>query len=150
MTTVTDAVREARERGEPDRLLRVIPYARWLDLEGEMVDGAPRLRMPFSPRRIGDSAIPALHGGTIGALLESAAVFTAIWINDAPALPKTVSMTVDYLRSGRAEETFASAQVLRHGRRILVVEARAWQDDPQRPIARAKVCIRMRDPERSS
>ena len=51
-------------------------------------------------------------------------------------LPKIVTITIDYLRSGRPLDTFAKASITRQGRRVVNVTAEAWQEDRTRPIAR--------------
>jgi acyl-coenzyme A thioesterase PaaI-like protein len=57
----------------------------------------------------------------------------------ATTLPKTITLTIDYLRSGRAEDTNARARIVRKGRRVTVIEARAYQGDAQKPVASAVV-----------
>ena len=52
-------------------------------------------------------------------------------------LPKTITLTVDYLRSGRPVDTHARAFVTRQGRRVTNVRVEAWQDDRGKPIATA-------------
>jgi acyl-coenzyme A thioesterase PaaI-like protein len=82
--------------------------------------------------------ISALHGGTVGALLESAAILKLLWEGSAGAVPKTINITLDYLRSARAtEDTFARAIITKHGRRVANVQVRAWQRDEAKPIAAA-------------
>ncbi|RXL82985.1 PaaI family thioesterase, partial [Citrobacter sp. AAK_AS5] len=46
-------------------------------------------------------------------------------------------LTINYLRSGRPVDTYASVSIVKQGRRIVAFEAKAWQDDPARPIASA-------------
>jgi uncharacterized protein (TIGR00369 family) len=137
MTDWVERIRRAKETGDPGPLVERIPYARFLGLTIEAPAGEIVARMRFSDHLVGDSTIPALHGGTIGALLESAAIFTLMWSAESDALPKTINLTVDYLRSGRAQETFAAASITKRGRRIATVHAIAWQDDRERPIATA-------------
>ena len=93
--------------------------------------------MAFGEHLVGDSGIPALHGGTLGALLESTAILTVLWHGEGLALPKTINLTVQYLRSGRAEDTFAEAEIVRAGRRVSAVRAVAWQGQRDKPIATA-------------
>ena len=50
-------------------------------------------------------------------------------------MPKTIDITIDYLRSGRPRETFARARVQKAGRRVTHVHVEAWQDTRERPIA---------------
>ena len=144
MSELTQRLREARTQEALDPLIAEIPYARFLGLRAEVEDGELVLCMPFADELVGDSTIPALHGGTVGALLESTAIFTVLWSTDAAHLPKTVTLTVDYLRSGRGVDTRASARVTKLGRRIVIVHAEAWQADRDKPIATANVHFLMR------
>ncbi|MEM0924317.1 MAG: PaaI family thioesterase, partial [Pseudomonadota bacterium] len=50
-------------------------------------------------------------------------------------IPKTIDISIDYLRSGRPRETFARAEVQKAGRRVVHVHVIAWQDAKSRPIA---------------
>lgn len=141
---LTERLRLARTAEALDPLIAEIPYAQFLGLRAAVHGDELRLEMPFAERLVGDSTLPALHGGTLGALLESTAIFTVLWSTDAAELPKTVTLTVDYLRSGRAAPTFARARVTKRGRRIVIVHAEAWQDDPSKPIATANVHFLLR------
>jgi acyl-coenzyme A thioesterase PaaI-like protein len=79
-----------------------------------------------------------LHGGTVGALLESAAILKLLWEGSSGTVPKTVTITLDYLRSARAtEDTFARATITKHGRRVASVQVLAWQREEGKPIAAA-------------
>lgn len=142
--TTTDAelaslLRQARESGDPSILVAALPYMRFLGLAIERDGDAVIGTMRYAPDLIGDSTIPALHGGTICALLESTAVFRVLWSAEAGVLPRTITMTVDYLRSGRPVDTRCRATIVRQGKRIAVVDVRAYQDDPEKPIATAIV-----------
>ena len=52
-------------------------------------------------------------------------------------IPKTIDLTIDYLKSGRPVESFASAKVNKIGRRYSSVSVKTWQDEPQKPFALA-------------
>jgi acyl-coenzyme A thioesterase PaaI-like protein len=54
-----------------------------------------------------------------------------------PRLPKTIDFTVDYLRSGLPRDAYARARITRKGRRYASVQAEAWQDNVDRPMAQA-------------
>ena len=82
-------------------------------------------------------SLPALHGGVVGALLEAACIAQLIWQSDSLTVPKTINITVDFLRSARPVETYAKANVTREGRRVANVRVEAWQDDPLNPVAAA-------------
>lgn len=54
---------------------------------------------------------------------------------------KPVNVTVDFMRGGRDHETRAVGLVTRIGARIANVEAVAWQEDRNKPIARARMTV---------
>ena len=115
------------------------PYAALLGLVEEPGDTAPVYRMDFGQHVIGRPGF--LHGGAIGGLLEMAAIGAlkqALAI-EGEARIKPINLTVDYMRGGRDKPTFARGSVTRLGTRIANVEAVAWQDDPDRPIAAARI-----------
>lgn len=132
-------VREGRASGEPQRLLDVVPYARFLGLVCSREAGRLRVTMPYADSLIGDASIPALHGGTLAGLLESTAAFHALFVTEVAGMPKTITLTIDYLRSARARDTHCEAEVVRQGRRFVVIAVRAFQEDPERPVASATV-----------
>ena len=51
--------------------------------------------------------------------------------------PKPIGLTVNYLRSGRAADSFANVSIVKQGPRVVAFEAKAWQSDPAKPIAAA-------------
>jgi uncharacterized protein (TIGR00369 family) len=116
------------------------PYADILGLRVETGDdGTPSLIMPFSTDVLGRPGF--LHGGAIGGLLEMAAI---VALQHALAAEgggriKPINVTVDYMRGGREKPTRAQGIVTRLGTRVANVEAVAWQDDRDRPIAAARM-----------
>jgi uncharacterized protein (TIGR00369 family) len=116
-------------------LMAAVPYCEFLGLTASLRGDAVVLEMPFDPKLIGNPGIPALHGGVIGSLLETAAIVQAIWSTRAAKIPKPVDFTVDYLRTGRAVTSYAKARLARQGRRVGNVHAEMWQDDETRPVA---------------
>lgn len=112
-----------------------IPYARFLGVRAEPRGDELTLIMPFQDSLVGNPTLPALHGGTIGAFMELAAVAQLSVTARARRLPKTIDVTIDYLRTGRPTDTFARARVVRIGRRIANVHVEAWQAERAAPIA---------------
>jgi uncharacterized protein (TIGR00369 family) len=115
------------------------PYARALDMAIDgLYDGAPRIVMPFGNNVQGRPGF--LHGGAISGLLEMAAVAAiqhALKERDDQANFKQVNVTIDFMRGGTPQTSFAAGKIIRMGRTMANVEARAWQDDPDRPMAMA-------------
>lgn len=133
-----EILKQLREQGRAEdlqALLDHIPYARFMgfkvDLKGDLVTTI----MPFSEDLIGNVMLPALHGGTIGALLEVTSVIQLLHSTRLERLPKTVDISIDYLRSGRAVDTYGRAFVTRQGRRVANVRAEIWQDSVAKPVA---------------
>lgn len=113
-------------------------YARLLKLRFEERDGAPLLVMPFHQDVVGRPGY--LHGGAIAGLLEFAA-FTTLKraLGDSDAVMKPITVTVDYMRGGTDQDTFAAAIIERLGKRIANVDAFAWQSERSKPIAAARI-----------
>ncbi|SHG71921.1 PaaI family thioesterase [Bradyrhizobium erythrophlei] len=110
------------------------PFARCL---GIRVGDDGTLVMPFSQKIIGNPILPAIHGGMTGAFLETTAIVGVTRELAVSALPKPIALTVNYLRSGRALDSYANVSIVKQGRRVVAFEAKAWQDDPAKPIASA-------------
>lgn len=130
-----DAVTAVRESGDFTALQDSIPYARFMGITAELVDGDVVGRMRYSDHLVGNATVPALHGGTLGALMESTAIFKLQWKGETTAVPKTINITVEYLRGARPQDVFAKAVFTRRGRRVANVRVFAYQDDPQKPVA---------------
>ena len=119
---------------------RLPPYAQLLGLTAERDgDGAPVLVMPFGVDVLGRPGF--LHGGAIGGLMEMAAI---VALHDAlegegGGKIKPINVTVDFMRGGRDKPTRSRGIVTRLGTRVANVEATAWQDDPAKPIAAARM-----------
>ncbi|MEZ5710812.1 MAG: PaaI family thioesterase [Blastomonas sp.] len=118
---------------------RLPPYARSLGMFVAALDnGAPVIAYDFDGRVAGRPGF--LHGGAMAGLLEIAAIAalrTRIDAGDMPQKLKPVNISVEFMRGGKEERTYAVGEIIRLGRRVANVEARAWQGDPAKPIATA-------------
>lgn len=144
---------KARRDGALARLVERSPYHRFLGVGFERLGDELTGRLAYSDHLIGNPFLPALHGGVTGAFLEITAItrlaWDAIWVEmeagaegaariasgDFPPLPKTIDVTIDYLRSGRPRDVYARAVVQKRGRNVSNVRVEAWQDERARPIA---------------
>jgi uncharacterized protein (TIGR00369 family) len=112
-----------------------IPYATFLGVRVE-TDGVGLVTvLPFRDDLVGNAALPAVHGGVVGAFLELAALVQLLEQSDGERVPKPINMSIDYLRSAGPRDTRARAEIVKHGRRIANVRVLAWQDDPSKPVA---------------
>lgn len=115
-------------------VLAHIPYARFLGIDVDVKGNEVTTILPFKEDLVGNVNLPALHGGVIGALLEITAVTQLLFDTSCERLPKTIDLSVDYLRSGRPQPTYGRAIVTRHGRRVANVRSEIWQEERSRPI----------------
>lgn len=148
MTDLHELIAGLRAEGEIGPLLDAIPYMRTLGLRASVRDGDLITCLPGAEQLIGNPMLPAIHGGVVGAMLESTAILKVLREHDARAVPKTITLTVDYLRSARVVDTSARASITRLGRRVANVQVRAWQESEERPIAVAH-CHFLLQPDRT-
>jgi uncharacterized protein (TIGR00369 family) len=116
-------------------LFEMVPYAQFLGVSFELKGDELTAVLPFKQSLIGNPVLPALHGGVVGAMMELTAVAQIFLTQGTGKVPKTIDISIDYLRSGRPVETFARAHVTKLGRRIANVRVEAWQFDRADPIA---------------
>lgn len=118
-----------------EEALARIPYARWLNLSISAAGDELTAELPYVDRLIGNPILPALHGGVLGAFLEVTALVQLSVIDPGRRQPRPISVTVEYVRTGKPLATFARARVRKIGRRVALVEAEAWQETRDQPIA---------------
>jgi uncharacterized protein (TIGR00369 family) len=143
MSDVAQAVQAAKRSGDFAPLVQAIPYLQFLGVRVETRDGRRVAVMPFAEHLVGNPTVPALHGGTLGGLLESMAHLEFIAGTEFLRLPKTITLTIDYMRSGKTRDVFAAAKIVKHGRRVTTLHCHAWQDDENAPIASATVHLKV-------
>lgn len=126
--------------------LEAMPFAVTLGMRCEIFGDEMTAVLPFQEKLIGNAAIRALHGGAIGAFLEMTAMAQLYLVGELSSPPKPIDLTVDYLRSGRADTLYARASVRKLGSRMSSVHAEAWQTDRDKPVAslRAQFLVEVR------
>ncbi|NBD30430.1 MAG: PaaI family thioesterase [Alphaproteobacteria bacterium] len=134
-------------------LVEAVPYIGFLGIRFDRRGDELTAVLPYRDDLIGNPMLPALHGGVTAAFLETTAIIELSWssrwdeierngadiqLEDRrPRLPKTIDLTVDYLRSGLPRDAYARARVVRSGRRYASVQVEAWQDNRDRMFAQA-------------
>lgn len=136
---VLERIRDARASGDWAPLVEAVPYLRFLGVSVERTNGELTGRMAFADHLVGDPTLPALHGGTLGALLEAACQFEVLYRAESAVLPKTITLTIDYLRSAKPQDVLVRARIVKQGRRVVTAHATAWQEDESKPVAIATV-----------
>ena len=129
---------ELREQGraqDMQALVEHLPYARFLGIRVDRKGNEITTILPFSDHLVGNTQLRALHGGVIGAFLEITSIVQLLFDTSCERLPKTIDISIDYLRSGRPVETYGRAIVTRHGRRVANVRTEIWQESRSAPVA---------------
>lgn len=146
MSRLMDLAVEAREVNEPQRLCDMVPYAGLLGIACREVEaGSLLFELPFKDDNVGNTMLPALHGGVIGAFMEHAAVTQLLWNRETTSLPKLIDFSIDYLRPGKPELLFARCRVWRQGSRVANVAVESWQDS-ERTVATARMHFLLSQP----
>lgn len=112
-----------------------IPYARFLGVYLEETPSGLVCVMPFRRELVGNPALPAVHGGVVGAFLELTALLQLVDIAGTGRVARPINFSIDYLRSAGPRDTRGRAEIVKHGRRIANVRVVAWQEDPDKPVA---------------
>lgn len=115
--------------------LAFVPYAQELGVEPSLMGDELTLILPYKIELIGNPVLEALHGGAVGAFMETTAIVQLWARGDQPELAKPISINIDYLRRGYPKDTYARAVITRQGSRVANVRVRAWQDNYQDPIS---------------
>lgn len=118
-----------------DAFLQRVPYVRFLGMRVELAGDEMTAVLPFSQHLIGNPMLPAIHGGAIGAFLELTALAQLALAEPAHRVPKTIDITIEYLRSAGPKDIYARAILRKVGRRVANVQVEAWQESRAKPIA---------------
>jgi uncharacterized protein (TIGR00369 family) len=119
----------------PEAVLRMMeehgPFNRLLGIKGESLSpGRAVVLLPVRQEHVGDPRRPALHGGVIASLIDTAAgaaAWSALQVGESCS---TVDLMVDFLEPGRlAGPLRAEAELVRKGNRVCHVRVRVTQDD---------------------
>ena len=116
-------------------VLGSIPYAKFIGMRAELAGDEMTAILPFSDHIVGNPMLPAIHGGVLGAFMEMTALAQLSVAEPLKRQPRTIDVSIEYLRTGRPLTTFARAQIKRVGRRIANVHVEAWQEQRAAPIA---------------
>jgi uncharacterized protein (TIGR00369 family) len=119
---------------KPEQLLEVmeehVPFNKLLGIKGESAaDGRAVLVLPVRPEFVGDSRRPALHGGVVSSLIDTAGGAAAWSTLSGGESVSTVDLRVDYLEpAGLGAPLRAEAELVRKGNRVCHVRITCLQD----------------------
>jgi uncharacterized protein (TIGR00369 family) len=118
---------------DPQAVLRFmeerVPFNRLLGIRGESVEpGRAVLVQPVRPEFVGDPTRPALHGGVVSSLIDTAGGVAAWSCLEPGESVSTVDLRVDYLEPGTLGGALrAEAEVARKGSRVCHVRVSVTQ-----------------------
>lgn len=131
------------EAPDLNRLLAGSPFARYLGINAAIDDAGVLATLAARDSLVGNVSLPALHGGAIAAFLEITCLLQLAYETGSAVPARTIDFSVEYLRPGRPEVTFARAKIRRLGRRVATVHAEAWQRDVNAPVCLVQCHLRL-------
>jgi len=126
MMTVANVSVETLERIE--RAMAQVPYAQLLGIQVERLSpGEAKLSLPIRHELMQNHGV--VHGGAIASIIDSATAFAILTLLEPDERVTTVDLTVNYLRPATKGNLFATARVVRQGRRLIALSAEATDDN---------------------
>ena len=144
---LSDLLAQERNASTLSAWLKKVPYAAYLGIRADIRGDDILFVMPGNEKLIGNPALPALHGGVVGAFMEQAGTFHLLAKMENPVLPKIIDFSLDYLRSAQLRDTYARCELNRQGRFIANVSITAWQQRENEPAAIARAHFLIPDEE---
>ena len=120
-----------------DLMEQKIPFNAFLGIHVDFFSrGDIVLSLPIKPEFIGDPNRPALHGGLLATLADTAAGMAVFSVLPKTATTSTIDLRIDYLRPGNVDQTlYAKSTVVRHGSRVCVVQTTLYQESSEQAVA---------------
>lgn len=117
-----ETLQQARE-DEIRKKLNSIPYVQFLDIKlEEIAIGTATLSLEIADHLKRNNGIA--HGGAIASLIDTATAFATLSVLKPNQHSTTVDLMIHFLRPLNGGKATASAEVVRAGRRLIVVSAR--------------------------
>lgn len=141
-----EIVTKVRENQDYTALTYAIPYAQLIGVMFEQADDGDLIfKLPRKASNIGNPILPAIHGGVLGGFMELSSALYLLVSQSTLKYPKIIDFSLDYLRAGMDQDTYAFCRVTRQGGRVANVEVQAWQTDRDKPIALARAHFLLED-----
>ena len=106
----------------------LIPFNKFMGVRATHVGpGVIRIELPWKSELVGNPVKPAMHGGVISMMADTAGGLAA-WgaLEGQNAHVSTVDLRIDYMRPGKLETLVAEANVLRQGKTLIVTDIRLF------------------------
>lgn len=119
------------------------PIDQWLALDVTKNNDQNVYLMTPTEIHLGNPSIKAIHGGVVALFLERVAEIELSASGKSSTVANIVNTNVDFLRSSKMKPLFGSANIVRRGRRLAIIDVIAWQDKIDVPVAKATVSLRL-------
>jgi uncharacterized protein (TIGR00369 family) len=117
----------------------LIPFNKYLGLKvAEFGEDSVTLRIPFQDHLIGDPVRPALHGGVVSMLADTAGGAACFMALEQTSRISTVDLVVDYLKPGPLKDIECRARVVRAGNRVCVAVCDVYGAGDEEPFAQGR------------
>ena len=122
-----------------ERFIDLLPHAQALGMQVDSVGGGEAaLVMDYAAHLVGDPKTGVVHGGAVSALLDTCCGAAVMSHPSNPAGTATIDLRIEYLRSAAPGQRIrAEAHCYHVTRSVAFVRARAFDEDPDRPVAMA-------------
>jgi uncharacterized protein (TIGR00369 family) len=120
------------------------PAEQWLAISS--TDDPFLFKLEFQEHHIGNPIIRSVHGGVVGALIESAAekaLISALKKKGQVSNAEVTSASIDYLRVTKDAPLWARVSIVRIARRIAFLDVKVWQDSEDLPVSRGTCTLRI-------
>ncbi|KPZ70842.1 hypothetical protein AN944_01940 [Shewanella sp. P1-14-1] len=135
---VHDIVKRAIDLNDYSYLLAKVPYTQFIGMSVNRFGDEMVFKLPAKDDNIGNPILPAIHGGVIAGFMEMSAIVQLMVFMQAKKVPKIIDFSIDYLRAGLHQDTFAECKITRQGRRVANVSINCWQTNRKQLIATAR------------
>jgi uncharacterized protein (TIGR00369 family) len=135
---VHDIVKRAIDLNDYSYLLAKVPYTQFIGMSVNRFGDEMVFKLPQKDDNIGNPILPAIHGGVIAGFMEMSAIVQLMVFMQAKKVPKIIDFSIDYLRAGLHQDTFAECKITRQGRRVAHVTINCWQTNRKQLIATAR------------
>ena len=129
-----------------------IPFNRALGIKIDAIEDTYCVtRVPFKPELIGNPTIPAIHGGVLSTLADTAGGLAVLTSLKLLAGVSTIDLRIDYLRPAGPADLFCRAESIRVGNRVGVTKMRIYlgDGDGDVTIAECRGVYNIRRPDRA-
>ncbi|WP_372038717.1 PaaI family thioesterase [Shewanella sp. 10N.286.52.A9] len=135
---VHDIVKRAIDLNDYSYLLAKVPYTQFIGMSVNRFGDEMVFKLPAKDDNIGNPILPAIHGGVIAGFMEMSAIVQLMVFMQAKKVPKIIDFSIDYLRAGLHQDTFAECKITRQGRRVANVSINCWQTNRKQLVATAR------------